>query len=83
MNHPRHPYSESCPGCQLALMNPETGERLSDDHPVMKLALPVWNAGSLEERSACNRVWVHGSRAPEDLRLMGELCERIQQAMRD
>lgn len=81
MTHERHPYDESCPGCQLALMDPETGKKLPDDHYAMKIARPVWNAAPLEERQACNRVWVHGSRSAEDIKLMAALSARIQKAM--
>lgn len=80
--HDRHAYREDCAGCQIAIMN-DRGERLPDSDPVMRVAMKVWLEASLEERQACNRVWVHLSRTPEDFGLMKGVMERIEKAMKN
>ncbi|MDD1770966.1 MAG: hypothetical protein LUO79_07765 [Methanomassiliicoccales archaeon] len=80
--HTPHEYREDCPGCQLALMD-EQGRRLPDTHPVVKMATKVWWEASLEERQACNRVWVHQSRTPEDMQLMKAVARRIEMAAKN
>jgi hypothetical protein len=81
MTHERHAYREDCPGCQLALLDPATGRALAPDDPIMVAAMRVWNAAPFEERAACNRVWVHESRVPEDLRSVAEMGKRIARAI--
>jgi hypothetical protein len=80
MTHTLHEYREDCPGCQLALMD-ASGRKVPETDPVVKVATKIWLAAPLEERRACNRVWVHGSTDAEDFRLMKLVCERIQKGM--
>lgn len=65
------------------MFNPETGKRLSDDDPMMKMVNKVWWEATFEERSACNRVWVHQSRTEADLKVCAEVCRRIEEATRN
>ena len=82
-HRPSHAYREDCPGCQVCIFNAETGKRMTDDDPVMKMVNKVWWEATFEERSACNRVWVHQSRAKEDLKICGEVCARIEKSTRN
>jgi len=79
--HERHDYREDCSECQIILLD-ETGAKLVDDHPHTITARRIWNASPLEERRACNRVWVHNSRELNDLQKMARLCARIEQALK-
>lgn len=80
MSHTPHEYREDCPGCQLCLMD-ASGRKVPETDAVAKIAMKIWWEASLEERQACNRVWVHGSHDAEDVRRMTLVCERIQRAM--
>lgn len=57
---------------------PVDGRPVSEE--LRRAAMKVWWAASFEERSACQRVWVHNSRATKDLKVMGRVMERVQQA---
>jgi hypothetical protein len=80
MTHERHEYREDCDGCQLAMCTGD-GRPLPQDDPLMVRALAVWWTCSLEERRACNRVWVFNSRDPKDLTIVGAVARRIQEAL--
>jgi len=82
MAHDRHDYREECRGCQLALCSGD-GRPLADNDPLMVRALAVWWTLSLEERRACNRVWVHNSRAPHDIAVMQSVGVRISAAIEE
>ena len=78
--HDRHAYRDDCPGCQMVLLGPDA-RPIPKDHPTMVAALKVWWACSFEQRSACQRVWVHNSRVPSDLIAMEGVMLKIQKAM--
>jgi hypothetical protein len=80
MNHnERHEYRDDCPGCQIALMD-ESGKPLPADHEAMVIATRIWKEATLEERQACNRVWVHNSRDEKDMAAAFEIARRIKAA---
>ena len=73
--HEPHEYREDCPGCQLTILSPD-GPLLPDD-PVVLAGAKAWAALSLESKKACHRVWAFNSMEDEDLRIAGDLMERI------
>ena len=81
MNHTHAEFDPNCEGCRPAMMDPQTGERLSSDHPAMKVINELWDAAPRAEQEACFRVWVHNSRADRDMRLAGEFFQRVQQKL--
>ncbi len=82
MSAEKHEYREECPDCRLVVCN-TSGRKLGADHPHQIKAGIVWDASPLEERQACNRVWVHNSRDARDLELMSRLAARVEKAIRD
>jgi hypothetical protein len=76
MGHEKHEYREDCPGCQITLCG-ESGRPFANDSPTMIAARKVWAMATLEEKRACNRVWVWNSRDPGDLQIMQAVATRI------
>lgn len=81
MTHERHEYREDCPGCQMMIVDPATGRPVPEDSPIAKAAARVWASATLEEKRACNRVWVWNSREPADLRVAQDVAERVKGAV--
>ncbi len=71
-------FDPHCEGCRPAIMDPQTGQKLPPDHPMMKVVNELWDAAPRPEQEACWRVWVKNSRAPDDIRLSGAFFQRVQ-----
>ena len=75
-------FNDDCPGCRPAVLDPTTGSVLTPEHPVMVTINQVWATTTLEERRAFHNVCCLNSRAPDDLKLMAGLTERVQAALK-
>jgi len=81
MNHYCAEYDDTCEGCQPAIMDPRTGQRLPEDSAEMKAVRAFWKRVPLTSKQACHRVWCHSSQNPSDLHVMEEVARGMQAAM--
>lgn len=70
-------YDENCDGCKPAMLDVQTGERLSDDHPAMQALQQVFNKLSKDEKAAFHRVCCLNSRDDRDLAVMGKIQQEL------
>lgn len=82
MNHYCKEYRDDCEGCQPALMDPKTGEKMADDSPEMVAVRTYWKTVPLANKQACHRVWCFNSRTDEDMRLCQEVSLGMQAALK-
>lgn len=61
MSHYCKEYDDNCPGCQPAMMNPVTGEKLADDSPEMIAVMAYWKTLPIRDKQACHRQWCFNS----------------------
>lgn len=76
-----HHYDEKCPDCRPAMIDQNTGERIPNDHPMMKAVLSVYDVASLEERRALHKLWVDSDMSEENMAVAGPVITRIQDAV--
>lgn len=76
-------FEEECPGCRPAIIDPASGRVLPADDPVMVKVNSVWETTSKAEREAFHRVCCQNSRAPEDIRVMQSLSDRMSKAIQE
>ena len=76
MSH--HKFDPKCPDCRPVLIDPRTGKVLPPEDPAMIVMIKVWDASTLEDQEAFYRVTVLNSRAPDDLRRMQAMAERVE-----
>ena len=81
MNHYCKEYRDDCEGCQPALMDPKTGQKLPDDDPTMVAVRAFWKTVPLEQKQACHRVWCFNSRDPQDLTLLAKVSQGMEAAV--
>lgn len=81
MNHGCKEYDENCEGCQPAILNPKTGQRLPETDPVMRAVRAFWKTVPLALKQACHRVWVHNSRTTADLTAMEKVSQGMEKAI--
>lgn len=75
---PKHEFDPKCEGCRPVMFDAETGQKLSDNDPVVRSLMKVWEASPLEDQQAFNRVAVHNSRDPLDMIRIQGFTERVE-----
>jgi hypothetical protein len=73
-------FEDNCEGCRPACINPETGEVLAEDDPVMIAINRVWESTTLEERKAFHDVCCLNSRNHADLAHVNQIVTRVKAA---
>lgn len=74
-------FDDECPGCRPVLINTETGQVLSEEHPQMQVVNKLWQETTKAEREAYHRVCCQNSRANADQHLAGGFAQRIKIAL--
>lgn len=74
-------FNDDCKGCQPALLDAQTGQKVPDDDPMMKAIMKVWATTPRVSKQAYHRVTCQNSRDPNDLRLVQTIIEKFQKAM--
>ena len=72
-----HEYDETCPHCRPSALDPQTGQVLSPDHPIMQVLNKVWETLSKAEKSAFMRVTTKNSKDKGDLLFMNAVVEKF------
>ncbi len=70
-------FSDDCPGCRPAVIDPESGKVLQHDHPVMRAINAVWDKTTYAERQSFHRFTCLGSMAEVDLLTVKALQKRM------
>jgi hypothetical protein len=76
-NHYCREYNDNCDGCQPAIADPRTGQKLADDSSEMVAVRAFWKTVALNDKKACHRVWCFNSRTTADM----EAVQRVGQGM--
>ena len=74
-----HKFDPKCADCRPVLLDMD-GKRLPADDPYMACVLAVWDVAPYEEQLAFHSVCVKNSRDENDLKLLGQLQARIEEA---
>jgi hypothetical protein len=74
-------FDDTCAGCRPAMMDVQTGQRLPDDSPEMRVVLGVWNRLTLGERQAWHRFTCCNSRTLVDLSAAKRFTDAAQEAI--
>lgn len=74
-------YDDNCAGCQPAIMDPKTGQKLAEDHPVMVMVRAYWKTVPMDLKRACHRVWCFNSRTPADMAAVEKVSHGMSAAM--
>lgn len=74
-------YQDNCPGCQPAMIDCQTGQRLSRRHPAMRAIRIWWKTVPLSDKRAWHEFTCQNSREPQIMAVMERLREKIQQLM--
>ena len=77
----REKFDDNCPDCRPILMDVDTGQRMPEDSPEMRVVLALWDETTLIEREAWHRVTCQNSQLSSDLRLTENFTKRIRQAL--
>jgi len=64
----RTKFDKDCPGCRPVLLDPNTGQQLSNESPYVKALNKAWNDAPNSLKEAFHRVTCLNSRAYEDIR---------------
>ena len=73
----RTKFEDDCKGCRPAVLDMKTGQRLPDDHELMKAIDVVWAKTTREERKAFHSVCCLNSRDARDMKLCTGIIDRI------
>lgn len=77
----KHEFDPNCEDCKPALLDIKTGRPLPKTDPMVVTATEIWEALSLEDKKALNRVWVHNSRDAHDMQTCARYAKAVQKAM--
>ena len=77
----RERFDDNCKDCNPVAIDPATGKRVPDDHPVMVAMNKVWAMTTKKEREAFHEFTCHNSREPKVLLVVAALRRRIQEAL--
>ncbi len=80
-NHYCKEYDDNCEGCQPAIVDPRTGQKLPESDPVMMVIRAFWKTVPMDLKRACHRVWCHNSRADADLKAIAQVSKGMETAM--
>ncbi len=80
-NHYCKEYDDNCEGCQPAIVDPRTGQKLPESDPVMMVIRAFWKTVPMDQKRACHRVWCHNSRAAADLDAIQKVSQGMEIAM--
>jgi len=79
MTHACREYDDNCFGCQPAMLDMTTGQRVPDTDPVMAAVKRAWARTPLAEKQRYHRVMVCNSRDPDDLAAVQAVVERVKE----
>jgi len=82
INHYCKEYNDNCEGCQPAIADPHTGQKLADNSPEMMAVRAFWRTVALDDKKACHRVWCFNSRAAADLIVLERIGKGMEEALR-
>jgi hypothetical protein len=71
-------FDDNCPGCRPVLIDPVTGTKFEDSHPIMQMVDRVWAATTRQEREAFHNVCCNNSRKQSDMEQMSAIVQKIE-----
>ena len=79
-----HEFCDSCPGCRPAIFSMETGRPLPPEDPIMIVVNDIWDTQTTyAQRRAFIEFTLHNSRNPQDMRLVAEVNQMIEAALKE
>ncbi len=77
----REQFDDDCKGCRPVMIDLKTGKAAAPDSVIMRAVNQAWDQmTSMEEREAFHRACCLNSTAPEDLKAVQVLADRIKAA---
>jgi hypothetical protein len=74
-------FDDKCPGCRPVVLDLQTKQALSPEHPIMLAIAEVWKTTTLKEREAFHKFTCLNSRDPAVMTIVAGLNQRIQKAL--